>query len=777
MNIVYRLRFIKNKILFLVAFVLILGCQGKHDKKANIEDFIPDESELILKINSLEAFKSALKNNVLLSQTPLKTIFDNHLMPIDSLKLSGPLLICLNENGGQISYTFIAQQKDLGHKTLLNPKFIKDSIWVYNSSPKSDKFPVSNTKHPYKKFLNIGKKDATFSLYRASTQQALSSNLKFNNIFLDVFVSPSSMEISGIYTDEKWRDLFHKMTPKATRLDLVSSNKIEDFNSYQFSDFEQFNKNLKQHDSTLVASEFAKDLFETTQEIGSIETKNGTVIALQALDIIASRSVLTGQQELVKTFRSTPIFKFEKDSIFMKSFGGLLPQIKPKIYTVIDDFLLFSESESSLEDLISNHSNKNSLAFNLGYQNIQSQLSDELSFQQTLSPNRLVEMLNELLGTALNLETLEVFQNSTIQIIKDDDLVHFNALIQKSRNTGNIKEVAEVFNINLDAAIIGNAQFVNNHQNKQKDIVVQDIKNQLYLISNQGIVRWKKKISAPILGAIKQVDLFKNGRLQMVFTTENRLYVLDRLGRDVQGFPLKFMDRISQPLAVFDYDKNRNYRFLVTQGANLLMYDGKGKRVKGFKYKPNETIKNVPKHLRYASKDYIFFSEGKQLQILNRRGQTRVQVKKAINFSDQNIFFYKNKFSTINAKGDLVQVDTKGRLSLQKLGFEPGTQITASAKTLVAQWNNNLQIKTQKTTVDYGNFGPPKLFYIKDKIYITINDIQSNKVWFYNSSGELLPDFPIYGTSTVDLANADADAALEFVCQSSPLSLIMYQLY
>ena len=122
-------------------------------------------------------------------------------------------------------------------------------------------------------------------------------------------------------------------------------------------------------------------------------------------------------------------------------------------------------------------------------------------------------------------------------------------------------------------------------------------------------------------------------------------------------------------------------------------------------------------------------------------------------------------------------MDTKGRLSLQKLGFEPGTQITASAKTLVAQWNNNLQIKSQKTIVDYGNFGPPKLFYIKDKIYITINDIQSNKVWFYNSSGELLPDFPIYGTSTVDLANADADAALEFVCQSSPLSLIMYQLY
>ena len=46
-------------------------------------------------------------------------------------------------------------------------------------------------------------------------------------------------------------------------------------------------------------------------------------------------------------------------------------------------------------------------------------------------------------------------------------------------------------------------------QTKQKDIVVQDIKNQLYLISNQGVVRWKKKISAPIIGGVKQIDLFK----------------------------------------------------------------------------------------------------------------------------------------------------------------------------------------------------------------------------------------------------------------------------
>ena len=297
------------------------------------------------------------------------------------------------------------------------------------------------------------------------------------------------------------------------------------------------------------------------------------------------------------------------------------------------------------------------------------------------------------------------------------------------------------------------------------------------MISNQGVVRWKKKISAPILGDVKQIDLFKNGRLQMVFNTENRLYILDRFGRDVGAFPLKFKDEISQPLAVFDYDKNRNYRFLVTQGSDLLMYDGKGKLVKGFNYKSKSKIKTSPKHMRFKSKDYIVFLEGNQLQILNRRGQTRIKVKELINFSNQEIYFYKNQFSTLNSKGDLVQIDEKGRVSFQSMGFEPGSQMTASNKTLIAQWDNKLQIKNQKVELEYGDFSPPKLFYLKDKIHICTTDLQSKKVWFYDSQGNVMPGFPVYGDSSIDLVNADTDSALEFVCKSGTESLIMYQLY
>ena len=765
-----------NIVVFIVT-VLMFGCQNQHDSDASIEDFIPERSEFIIKIHSFEAFKSAVKNNPLLKLTDLEQVFETHLHPIDSLNISGPMLICMNLDSIKTSYTFITKQKNLVPKSLSKPKFIKDSIWVYSSKTKLENLFKRSANHRFTRLSKITKDKSIFSMYYAPKKESTSTNSIFANILVDVDASPTSLSFNGVYIDSKWNAIFENLAPKISNLSEITPDQNQKFRSFMFSDFKQFYKNIRQNDSTLQFAEFDDFLFQTTDEIGSIESLNGTAIALHSIDIRASLEALSGQVNVIKSFRSFPIIKFDKDSIFKQGFGNILPNIEVSFYTVLDNFIVFSDYETILEEIISKYVNKNSLAKSVSYQTIQKALSDEASYTETLSANQLAILSNSLLGTAITSEAVKPFQNSSFQIIKDDNTVHLNGLIQKYLPTSDSKKVTELFSISLDAPIIGNAQFISNHQTKQKDIVAQDIKNQLYLISKQGVVRWKKKISAPILGGVKQIDLFKNGRLQMVFNTENRLYILDRFGRDVGPFPLKFKDEISQPLAVFDYDKNRNYRFLVTQGSDLLMYNGKGKQVKGFSYNSKSKIKTSPKHIRFKSKDYIVFVEGNQLQILNRRGQTRIRVKEPINFSNQEIFFYKNQFSTLNLKGDLVQIDEKGRVSFQSLGFEPGSQITASNKTLIAQWDNKLHIKNQKVELEYGDFSPPKLFYLKDKIYISTTDLQSKKVWFYDSQGNVMPGFPVYGDSSIDLVNADTDSALEFVCKSGAESLIMYQIY
>ena len=62
-------------------------------------------------------------------------------------------------------------------------------------------------------------------------------------------------------------------------------------------------------------------------------------------------------------------------------------------------------------------------------------------------------------------------------------------------------------------------------------------------------------------------------------------------------------------------------------------------------------------------------------------------------------------------------------------------------------------------------------------IAVNNSDLQAKKVWIYNSQGNAFPKVPVFGTSAIDLANADGDSALEFVTKSDSNSLILYQMY
>jgi hypothetical protein len=69
------------------------------------------------------------------------------------------------------------------------------------------------------------------------------------------------------------------------------------------------------------------------------------------------------------------------------------------------------------------------------------------------------------------------------------------------------------------------------------------------------------------------LDYFKNGKLQYIVTTPSYIYLIDRLGRDVEGFPKKknLNARFSE---VVDYDKSRNYRVAIASGDKDIFYSG-----------------------------------------------------------------------------------------------------------------------------------------------------------------------------------------------------------
>ena len=375
-------------------------------------------------------------------------------------------------------------------------------------------------------------------------------------------------------------------------------------------------------------------------------------------------------------------------------------------------------------------------------------------------------------GIAINFDKYEF---KALQLVQDEEFMHVNIHVNNFKPVSRPNTITEEFNTKLDADILTTPQFVSNHRNKQRDIIVQDINNDLYLINNGGKILWKKQLDGNILGKVNQIDAYKNGRLQFVFNTPHRTYLIDRNGKDVGPFPLKFQKEITQPLSVFDYDSNKNYRLLVTQNDALLMYDARGKKITGFSYKKNNPILKQPKHFRLSGKDYIVFATAEKMKILNRRGKTRINIKESINFSNNDIYLYKNQFTTTSKKGELIQVNSQGVMSKQRLKLDRNHAMVATNKTLSFLSENYITIKQKTKQLDFGFYTKPVIFYLNDKIYVSVTDLQSKKVYLFDSSANIQNNFPVYGNSQIELENMDNDAALEILTTGDSNSIIVYQ--
>ena len=338
--------------------------------------------------------------------------------------------------------------------------------------------------------------------------------------------------------------------------------------------------------------------------------------------------------------------------------------------------------------------------------------------------------------------------------------------------------VSPVLSLSLDAPALTDPQFVKNHYTNTYEIVVQDASHALYRFSNSGARLWKRQLDAKIQGRIHEVDLFRNKKLQLAFTTETSFVFVDRNGNYLDGFPKRFQDGNLSALSVFDYDNSRNYRMVFSQGRDIYMLNNAGDKVNGFTYtKAESELASPPKHFRIASKDYLLFPlKNGTLKVLQRDGKDRLKLSQRFDFTSNELFEYRNTFAFTDQKGALVQIDTRGKVSRTDLGFSPDHLSASSSKTLVLSDQEKLQIKEKRIELEYGIYEGLRFFYVNDTIYISLLDKASKQLFVYNSQGELLKGFPVMGISAIDLIDMDNDKKVELVTADERNSLTVYRI-
>jgi hypothetical protein len=90
--------------------------------------------------------------------------------------------------------------------------------------------------------------------------------------------------------------------------------------------------------------------------------------------------------------------------------------------------------------------------------------------------------------------------------------------------------------------------------------------------SGKGL--WGVSFDRPICGAVSCIDYFANGKLQFLFAAGSKLYLIDRLGRFVSGFPIELGKEVLLGPEAYDFTGAKGYTVLVLHRDNTVgMYD------------------------------------------------------------------------------------------------------------------------------------------------------------------------------------------------------------
>ncbi|MFD0837242.1 ribonuclease HII [Mariniflexile aquimaris] len=806
-------------IYFSLLLLLAVSCSKYSSNRENLIDFVPDNASIIIKSSNLENLRSSIKNSDFLdkfSKTNAYLGLESKLENLSLLKPSGEVLICFStDTKDSLHYSIITKYHANLFKTDSLKNYIEESITyekqtltkstfnnnTFYSSVIDSTFLVSSSKEIIQsintkpivnpelvKIYNATSNDKTFSIIiKANTPfiksffipEALSLKSLTQYLAIDVDVNQDEIYMNGITkasdSSKHIIQLFKNTIPQENQTQNLTPQNSDGFMSFTFKNFKTIEANFKLFNKTdSIANTLA--IFDNIIEVGVIYEDDKRAIILNSTDLIATEDALISEQNIINTVRGVDIYSFSQPDLFANTFSPLIKFKSATKYCVLDNFFVFANNTELLQSIISNYQNKTTLSETEPFKNCKAKLSDASSLLMVTNPSSLKSIINRSFKNELD-ANFDNYSVSALQFIYDSNFAHVNGIIKKSKSAVLTNSISEELNIKLANDILTDPQFVINHITKEKEIVVQDVKNNLYLISSKGKILWKKQLQGPVLGSIEQIDIFRNGRLQLAFATPNKVYVIDRNGKDVAPFPGNFNDDITQPLAVFDYDKNKDYRLFVTQGKHILVYDKNTKLVNGFNFSAaDDAIICQPKHFRISSRDYIVFKSQNKFYILDRTGNTRVTPKTKNTYSNQPIYLYNNAFTTTSLNGDVVTISTNGKVSTQNLNLSEKHSFFASSKSLIAHSDNKLLIKNTAVELDFGNYTRPELFYIKDKIYVSITDMQTQKVYLFDSQGTLLTGFPVYGTSAIAFDNIDKDSNLEFVTKGEHNSILLYQL-
>ncbi|MEG2339313.1 MAG: WD40 repeat domain-containing protein [Odoribacter sp.] len=466
-------------------------------------------------------------------------------------------------------------------------------------------------------------------------------------------------------------------------------------------------------------------------------------------------------------------YRFPAEDLAAVYWGYLFEGIQNRYVMVEDNYLIFASSEEGVKNFIKAYVHSDFIKDAEWYRNLRRKLSgkcnlsyfaktaDVLPFYKSL----LVENKRDSLGSWV--KGFSVFPTFALQWSNEGKLLYHTFLLSTEEAKNDVRP-SVLWQTKVDARVSMKPIPVINYVTGEREVLVQDDSNQVYLINDAGRILWKISVEGRINSEIYQIDVLKNGKLQYLFSTAVKMYLIDRNGDAVDRFPVTFQEKCEQGITMFDYDHNRDYRiFAPCADQKVYLYGQDGRLVDGWEArKTDKPIVTKVEHYRLSDKDYIVFADRYRLYILDRRGQERVRVSSVFDLKEQtdiyeakrggeSVFVFAGRDGVVNMVNLVGKVDTfhlalnsgKWQMNVADVVGDGTDQCILTDGNRLSVYRMNGKLLYEKD-VDAQSLDYPYVYrFSASDIRVGLTDREQEQMLLLDADGNLSNGFPISGDS------------------------------
>lgn len=339
------------------------------------------------------------------------------------------------------------------------------------------------------------------------------------------------------------------------------------------------------------------------------------------------------------------------------------------------------------------------------------------------------------------------------------------------------------------------------HAHQNFNMILQDSTHTLYYLDPNQNALWTETLDGQLNDHIYVIDFYKNGKLQYLMATSKSVYILDRTGKPIPGYPKQLSGSSSiEQLNLIDYNRSRNYRISVSDSeGNVFLTDKELNPLDGWKPKALTRAALMPmEHARLGRRDImISVQENGIINVLNRRGQNMpgfpFDTRQSLdgNYSIRRSSSLANSSMTvISTGGELIEINLEGgvikRDQLIKATADAVFRLIpdngGESFIIVRNEGNSYEVLDDTGNLlfqkDYLNEGSILIQYYQfgaGKDLVVFTDQGNNTLFIYDKSGNLLTGNPLRSAHEVSLIYSSAKREFQvFTTWDSNLELYTF---